>query len=41
MATTNSHSFAEERRAAIMSMLDHSASVQVTELMIPYHCQND
>ncbi len=32
MATTNSHSFAEERRAAIMSMLDHSASVQVTEL---------
>lgn len=32
MATTSSHSFAEERRAAIMSMLDHNASVQVTEL---------
>ncbi|OUO61857.1 DeoR family transcriptional regulator [Collinsella sp. An271] len=32
MADTIPHSFAEERRAAIMSMLDRTASVQVAEL---------
>lgn len=32
MATSSTHAFAEERRAAIMAMLEHSASVQVTEL---------
>ena len=32
MQHVSAHSFAEERRAAIMSMLDRAASVQVSEL---------
>ena len=32
MTPSATHSFAEERRAAIMAMLDRSASVQVAEL---------